>query len=105
MAIWRVGTKLGRTLYRDDRCVGMVDTPALAAEIVSALTRADEMLRAEHPDYDMLPGCGGPYNTTASSGPTCSCGEPSRHESGWCGRTGVVEDAAIRRAIRDRRST
>ena len=42
MAIWRVGTKLGRTLYRDDRCVGMVDTPELAAEIVSALTRADE---------------------------------------------------------------
>lgn len=34
---WRVGRKLGRTLYRDEHCVGMVDTPELAAEIVSAL--------------------------------------------------------------------
>ncbi len=88
MAIWRVGTKLGRTLYKDDRCVGMVDTPELAAEIVSAMTRADEMLRAEFPDYDMLPGCGGPSIMDAPGGPVCSCGQPSRHESGWCGRTG-----------------
>lgn len=34
---WRVGTKLGRTLYRDDQCVGMVDTRELAAEIVAAM--------------------------------------------------------------------
>jgi hypothetical protein len=34
---WRVGRKLGRTLYRDGRCVGMVDSPELAAEIVSSL--------------------------------------------------------------------
>jgi hypothetical protein len=38
-ARWRVGAKLGRTLYRDDRCVGMVDTPELAAEIVTAMNR------------------------------------------------------------------
>lgn len=37
MSRWRVGRKLGRTLYRDDVCVGMVDTPELAAEIVVAL--------------------------------------------------------------------
>jgi hypothetical protein len=34
---WRAGAKLGRTLYRNDRCVGMVDSPELAAEIVAAL--------------------------------------------------------------------
>ncbi len=34
---WRVGRKLGRTLYRDGTCVGMVDTPELAAAIVAAM--------------------------------------------------------------------
>jgi hypothetical protein len=33
---WRVGRKLGRTLYRDEVCVGIVDTPEIAAEIVAA---------------------------------------------------------------------
>jgi hypothetical protein len=37
---WRVGRKLGRTLYRDDRCIGMVDTPELAAEIVAVMNSA-----------------------------------------------------------------
>jgi hypothetical protein len=37
MAKWRVGRKLGRTLYKDDVCVGMVDTSALAAEIVATM--------------------------------------------------------------------
>ena len=34
---WRVGRKLGRTLYRDDVCVGMVDSTELAATIVKAM--------------------------------------------------------------------
>jgi hypothetical protein len=34
---WRVGTKLGRTLYRDEVLVGLVDTPEIAAEIVAAM--------------------------------------------------------------------
>jgi hypothetical protein len=37
MTRWRVGRTLGRTLYRDDVCVGMVDTPELAAEIVEKM--------------------------------------------------------------------
>lgn len=37
MATWRVGRKLGRTLYVDDVCVGMVDSPALAEAIVAAM--------------------------------------------------------------------
>lgn len=38
MGSWRVGRKLGRTLYVDDVCVGMVDTPALASEIVHKMS-------------------------------------------------------------------
>ena len=34
---WRVGGKLGRTLYKNGACVGMVDSPELATEIVRAL--------------------------------------------------------------------
>lgn len=39
---WRVGRKLGRTLYIDDQCVGMVDTPELAAAIVGSLNGSSE---------------------------------------------------------------
>jgi len=34
---WRVGRKVGRTLYLDDVLVGMLDTPELAAKAVAAL--------------------------------------------------------------------
>lgn len=34
---WRVGKTLGRTLYLDDKCVGMVDTPEIANLIVKAM--------------------------------------------------------------------
>jgi len=40
--MWRVGRKLGRTLYKDDTCVGMVDTPDLAADIVGAMNGPDD---------------------------------------------------------------
>lgn len=53
---WRVGTKLGRTLYRDNVCVGMVDTPELAAEIVAAMNRPKcEMCGGEHDIAGHLP--------------------------------------------------
>lgn len=38
---WRVGHSLGRTLYRDEVLVGMVDTAELAAEIVNAMNGAE----------------------------------------------------------------
>lgn len=44
---WRVGTKLGRTLYRDEALVGMVDTPEIAAEIVDALNREQRLDECE----------------------------------------------------------
>ena len=34
---WRVGKSLGRTLYCDEHCIGIVDTPDLAAAIVEAM--------------------------------------------------------------------
>lgn len=34
---WHVGQPLGRVLYFDGKCVGMVDTPALAEAIVAAM--------------------------------------------------------------------
>lgn len=34
---WRVGTKVGRTLYRDEKLVGMVDSVEMAAEIAYAM--------------------------------------------------------------------
>ena len=37
---WRLGKKLGRTLYKDDRCVGMVDTPELREELRESLARS-----------------------------------------------------------------
>lgn len=40
MARWRVGRKLGRTLYRDEVFVGTVDTPEIAKEIVVAMNEA-----------------------------------------------------------------
>ena len=42
MATWRVGRKLGRTLYKDDACVGMVDTPELATLIVETMNGPDD---------------------------------------------------------------
>ncbi len=37
---WRRGTKTRRTLYRDERLVGQVDTPELADEIIHAMRAA-----------------------------------------------------------------
>jgi hypothetical protein len=34
---WRVGRKVGRTIYLDDQLCGMMDTPELARQVVDAL--------------------------------------------------------------------
>ncbi len=56
MARWRVGRKLGRTLYKDEVCIGMVDTPALAAEIVARMN-AEETPKPS-PDLTPHDDCG-----------------------------------------------
>lgn len=37
MPVWRVGKKLGRTLYRDEEFVGIMDSAELAAQIVAVM--------------------------------------------------------------------
>lgn len=44
--MWRVGRKVGRTLYRAEQLVGMMDTPELAAEAVEPRGQVGE----ERPD-------------------------------------------------------
>lgn len=44
MGEWRVGRKLGRTLYRDEVFVGLIDSPELAAEIVETMNRVGQLL-------------------------------------------------------------
>lgn len=54
MTVWRTGSKLGRTIYRDGVLVGMVDVPDVGAEIVATMNDAGkaraelEALRTEH---------------------------------------------------------
>lgn len=52
---WRVGRKLGRTLYIGDECIGMVDTPELATSIVAAMNARQDLNigieRDEHGSY------------------------------------------------------
>lgn len=38
---WRTGRKVGRTIYDDDKLVGIMDTPELAQAVVNALNRED----------------------------------------------------------------
>jgi hypothetical protein len=40
-AHWRVGRKLGRTIYRGDVLIGVMDTEADAARVVEAVNNAD----------------------------------------------------------------
>lgn len=60
--MWRVGRKLGRTLYRDDVCVGMVDTRELAEEMVRSLNLFEAALAkpapAAAPRFAPCPNCG-----------------------------------------------
>jgi len=37
---WRVGTEVARAIYRNERCIGIVDSPEFAAEIVAAMNDA-----------------------------------------------------------------
>jgi hypothetical protein len=69
--MWRVGRKLGRTLYRDDVVVGMVDTPEIAAAIIEAMNAAAAF--AHEPARKAVCGtCGG---TTAVSTGSIVCGQ------------------------------
>lgn len=42
---WRVGQKLGRTLYKDEILVGMMDTVVLAEQVVAVMNTSDSRIR------------------------------------------------------------
>lgn len=44
MAEWRAGRSTGRTLWRDEQLVGMVDSPEVASEIVETMNRGERLL-------------------------------------------------------------
>lgn len=52
MSTWRVGTKLGRTLYKDNELVGLMDTPELARAVVAALNLVEALHVAEQAKKD-----------------------------------------------------
>lgn len=60
MTVWRVGRKLGVTLYRDEVFVGHVCSATVAAEIVETMNRVGRLLdevRAEPPSRCGYPDC------------------------------------------------
>jgi len=70
---WRVGRKLGRTLYRDDVFVGMVDTPEIAAEIVQAMNARDERRDRDGYTVDYSPEAMARVNERFGMA-NCTCG-------------------------------
>lgn len=56
---WRVGRKLGRTLYLNNVCVGMIDTAELAAEIVASMNPHPPTPSPEPPPAPRCGTCGG----------------------------------------------
>ena len=55
---WRVGRSLGRTIYLDNACVGLVDTPELAASMVGSLNeRHTLMARVEKLETELRRAC------------------------------------------------
>jgi hypothetical protein len=99
MTRWRVGTKLGRTLYRDEVCVGMVDTPEIAAAIVAAMNREDE--RAQ--DAEPVGRVGSRPFQGSQPAPCKRCGGSGEdpEQSGDCGEcngSGKADVAALKEA-------
>ncbi len=43
---WRAGRQVGRTLYVGDALIGMVDTPELAAQVVTAVNAHEGLVKA-----------------------------------------------------------
>lgn len=46
---WRVGRKLGRAVYLDERCIGLLDDAELARAVVEGLALLDELADAAAP--------------------------------------------------------
>lgn len=86
MADWRTGRKVGRTIYRDEVLVGVMDTPELAAQVVDAISAReaaregvtgwfmtnDEYVRLQRQAYERgrreHDKCGDPYDCRCRHG-------------------------------------
>ena len=82
---WRAGRSIGRTLYIGDKCIGMVDTPELAAAIVEAMNAPSRS--ASDP---ASPDCGNPRRCEHAKaehaighGCTARLPDGSECECGW----------------------
>jgi hypothetical protein len=73
---YRVGRHLGRTIYRDDELIGIMDTPELGSLVVEALNARDRVLQAGH----QVEG-----RAQVPSGPV-TCGRVGMHNCGITGR-------------------
>jgi len=71
MPRWRVGRKVGRTLYFGDKLIGVMDTPGLADTVVRAVEAYSSVrVDSKPPVTEETRHCGG-------------CGEPSAPWEGW----------------------
>lgn len=76
--IYRVGGKVGRTIYRGDELIGLMDTRELGALVVEALNARERVLAVARPVTD-LP-VRGPID------PTPDCGRVGMHNCQATGR-------------------
>lgn len=117
-SFWRSGYKLGRTLYRDDKCIGIVDTPELAGLICIAVNAFAGWTDDDTTGVLRCAVCGSDQpklcvaycsrhlpRTTSSSGPEWQIGPPTAAEwprpasyshSRWCFAIG--DEVRLRRA-------
>jgi hypothetical protein len=81
VAEWRTGRKVGRTIYRDEVLVGVMDTPELAAEVVAALGVLGRLL-----DGDPRPpgSATEPTNAVVRARWSCCGSTESFHALGKC---------------------
>lgn len=81
---YRVGSKLGRTIYQDDKLIGLVDTDELGALVVEALNARDRFLSAEArplPIEERLP-----LRMPIDTSPEKTCGRVGMHNCMVTGR-------------------
>ena len=85
MAEWRVGRSTGRTLWRDEQLVGMVDSPEIAAEIVRAMNAFEGLKDAARKGRERSPAAPRDHiaGVTGCDCSMCRGPESGRERSLW----------------------
>lgn len=55
---WRTGRKVGRTIYNGDTLIGIMDTPELAQQVVTAVNAIVAAVKAGPTGQSSLDACG-----------------------------------------------